>query len=321
MWRTICLILVLLLVVLTGVTASAHVGDVDIQLIDFTIPGGRTVANCPVAVTFTRNGHIHHGSDGNGFLHLPDGRIIRVAHTAIYYSTGYSQSNGFGVSYAAFATNPHRPDSRTLRFPLSQFRKVIGLERERLTAGWNVSISTGLTEFDMERYGRVPPQHVEKRSRRFSGELSAECLEVVRVQYGMHPVLDGEAIRRGLKEDTLPEWQPWPPPQPRTTATPTPTPTPVDHAADCQFILGFKTLRDLIGHDIVGDCLENEYWNEIGDSNQRTTGGLMAWRKADNWTAFTDGYRTWINGPNGLVQRLNTERFEWEADYAEIMLG
>lgn len=92
-------------------------------------------------------------------------------------------------------------------------------------------------------------------------------------------------------------------------------------AVDCQFILGFATLRDLIGHEIVGDCLENEYWNEIGDSNQRTTGGLMAWRKADNWTAFTDGYRTWINGPNGLVQRLNTERFEWEADYAEIVLG
>ena len=47
----------------------------------------------------------------------------------------------------------------------------------------------------------------------------------------------------------------------------------------------------------------------------------MAWRKADNWTAFTDGYRTWLNGPNGLVQRLNTMRFEWEADYAEIVLG
>ena len=56
--------------------------------------------------------------------------------------------------------------------------------------------------------------------------------------------------------------------------------------------------------------------NEIGDSVQQTTGGLLVWRKADNWTAFTDGYRTWINGPNGLVQRLNTERFEWEADYA-----
>ena len=89
------------------------------------------------------------------------------------------------------------------------------------------------------------------------------------------------------------------------------------HATNhCEFRLGFKTLRDLIGHEIVGECLENEHYNAIGDSNQRTTGGLLAWRKADNWTAFTDGYRTWINGPNGLVQRLNTERFPWEADYA-----
>ena len=90
------------------------------------------------------------------------------------------------------------------------------------------------------------------------------------------------------------------------------------HAADCQFVLGFKTLRGLIGHDVVGECLESEHYNAIGDSVQQTTGGLLAWRKADNWTAFTDGYRTWVNGPNGLQQRLNTERFEWEADYASF---
>ena len=88
-------------------------------------------------------------------------------------------------------------------------------------------------------------------------------------------------------------------------------------AADCEFRLGFKALRDLIGHEVVGECLENEHYNAIGDSNQQTTGGLMAWRKADNFTAFTDGYRAWINGPFGLVQRLNTERFFWEGDYAE----
>ena len=78
-------------------------------------------------------------------------------------------------------------------------------------------------------------------------------------------------------------------------------------AAECQFVLGFATLRDLIGHDIVGECLENEHHGANGDALQQTTGGLLVWRKADNWTAFTDGYRTWINGPNGLVQRLNTE--------------
>ncbi len=81
-------------------------------------------------------------------------------------------------------------------------------------------------------------------------------------------------------------------------------------------MLGFKTLQGLIGHETVGGCLENEHYNATGDSVQQTTGGLLVWRKADNWTAFTDGYRTWINGPNGLEQRLNTERFEWEPDYA-----
>ena len=86
---------------------------------------------------------------------------------------------------------------------------------------------------------------------------------------------------------------------------------------ECEFVLGFKTLRDLIGHDIVGECVENVYHSANGDGLQRTTDGMLVWRKADNRTAFTDGYRTWINGPSGLVQRLNTERFEWEADYAQ----
>lgn len=79
-----------------------------------------------------------------------------------------------------------------------------------------------------------------------------------------------------------------------------------------RFVLGFKTLAELIP-DVVGEPLENEHHNpENGDGLQQTTRGLLVWRKSDNWTAFTDGYRTWINGPNGLQQRLNEERFEWE---------
>ena len=92
-------------------------------------------------------------------------------------------------------------------------------------------------------------------------------------------------------------------------------------AAECHFVLGFKTLRDLTGHNIVGECLENQHHGANGDALQQTTGGLLVWRKADNWTAFTDGYRTWINGPNGLVMRLNTERFEWEADYVPVSIA
>ena len=89
-------------------------------------------------------------------------------------------------------------------------------------------------------------------------------------------------------------------------------------AADCQFVLGFAALKSLIdaaeGPDKVGECLEDQRFNPVnGDALQQTTGGLMVWRKLDNWTAFTDGYRTWINGPHGLQARLNTETFDWEA--------
>jgi hypothetical protein len=97
------------------------------------------------------------------------------------------------------------------------------------------------------------------------------------------------------------------------------SPTRPAHAASCQFVLGFKTLHDLIP-DVVGDCLVDEHHNPTnGDGLQETTGpagghgtGLLVWRKADNWTAYTDGYHTWINGPFGLQERLNTDRFSWE---------
>ena len=45
---------------------------------------------------------------------------------------------------------------------------------------------------------------------------------------------------------------------------------------------------------------------------QQTANGLLVWRKADNFTAFTDGYRSWIAGPYGVQARLNSERFFWE---------
>ena len=96
----------------------------------------------------------------------------------------------------------------------------------------------------------------------------------------------------------------------------------ITSAANCQFILGFKTIHDALP-DAVGDCKVDEHHNpENGDGLQETTGvsnkgGLLVWRKADNWTAYTDGYRTWVNGPNGLQTRLNTERFPFESDDRE----
>jgi hypothetical protein len=79
-----------------------------------------------------------------------------------------------------------------------------------------------------------------------------------------------------------------------------------------EFKLGFKALADQIP-SIVGQPLENEHYGPNGDSLQQTATGLMVWRKADNWTAFTDGSRTWINGPYGVQVRGNDERFPWEA--------
>jgi hypothetical protein len=87
-----------------------------------------------------------------------------------------------------------------------------------------------------------------------------------------------------------------------------------------EFKLGFKALADQIPV-IVGRPLEKEHYSASGDSLQLTTDGLMVWRKADNWTAFTNGWWTWVNGPNGLESRLNTERLPWERGASRLSMG
>jgi spore germination protein GerM len=90
---------------------------------------------------------------------------------------------------------------------------------------------------------------------------------------------------------------------------------PTGHAQQqCTYQLGFRAIHQMIPN-IVGQCVTNEWHNpENGDGLQVTTNGLLVWRKADNWTAFTNGHMTWVNGPFGLQSRLNTERFAWEMD-------
>jgi hypothetical protein len=105
-----------------------------------------------------------------------------------------------------------------------------------------------------------------------------------------------------------------------------PLAAPPAHADGCRFILGFATLHDLLPR-VVGQCVDDEQHNPTnGDGLQHTTGmagagGLLVWRKADNWTAFTDGYRTRINGPAGLAKRPNTRRFAWEANPGNLPLA
>ena len=105
------------------------------------------------------------------------------------------------------------------------------------------------------------------------------------------------------------------------------TPASVGATAHCEFILGFATLKAAIdeagGPEKVGACLENQRFAANGNAEQQTTGGLFVWRKQDNFTAFTNGYRTWANGPQGLQVRLNTESFAWEPprSYRGVALG
>lgn len=78
-----------------------------------------------------------------------------------------------------------------------------------------------------------------------------------------------------------------------------------------EFRLGFKLLADQIP-DIVGKPLSNEQPDAHGNSVQATSGGLLVWMKEFNWTAFTNGFRTWVDGPYGLLDRANGDRFDWE---------
>ncbi len=84
-------------------------------------------------------------------------------------------------------------------------------------------------------------------------------------------------------------------------------------AQSCQYQLGFLAIYNQIPQ-IVGPCVTNEMYDANGNSYQMTANGMMQWRKADNFTAFTHGYRTWVNGPCGLEMRLNTQRFPFEAN-------
>jgi hypothetical protein len=85
--------------------------------------------------------------------------------------------------------------------------------------------------------------------------------------------------------------------------------------ARCQLVQGFALLEAYVGPSVVGACLENEWFNAAsGQAEQRTTGGLLVWRKGENLLAFTDGHRTWLKRPEGLYHRLNSQRFCWERD-------
>src|SRR4051794_38026934 len=57
----------------------------------------------------------------------------------------------------------------------------------------------------------------------------------------------------------------------------------------CQFVLGFAAFHSLLPWQ-VGDCRDTQTFASNGDSIQHTAGGVLMWRKADNWTGFTNGF-------------------------------
>ena len=79
------------------------------------------------------------------------------------------------------------------------------------------------------------------------------------------------------------------------------TPAPA-LAAGCQFVLGFKTLHDLIP-TVVGDCRTDERHDQRGDAFQETTRGTLVWRKANNQTSFTDGQHVWTMTTSGIKEQ------------------
>ncbi len=81
--------------------------------------------------------------------------------------------------------------------------------------------------------------------------------------------------------------------------------------ARLQLKLGFKSLADQIP-EVVGEPTSEEQSDGAGNSIQTTTKGLLVWLKSFNWTAFTDGFWTWINGPFGVQKRTNGQKFDWE---------
>jgi hypothetical protein len=103
---------------------------------------------------------------------------------------------------------------------------------------------------------------------------------------------------------------------PAATSSPAATATPVPTAdeAGCAFALGFAELRARIGPDTVGECVAEQEPDGSGNVRQRTTKGILLWRTADSHAVFTNGGDTWINGPDGLQRRPNSERFAWEPD-------
>jgi hypothetical protein len=94
---------------------------------------------------------------------------------------------------------------------------------------------------------------------------------------------------------------------PTLTVRPVASPSPVPAATEActpaapRFVLGAATLKGLLGGS-MGEPLECErVVDAAGNTEQRTTTGLVYYRAARNMVAFTNGWDHWALTPSGPV--------------------
>jgi len=96
---------------------------------------------------------------------------------------------------------------------------------------------------------------------------------------------------------------------------------PTGLAAQCEIRPRFRVLAEALP-ELIGNCVASEALNgETGDIEQPVDGGVLVLRSADNTPVFTDGWQTWVAGPNGIETRLNSERLAWEPGEASLAVA
>ena len=99
------------------------------------------------------------------------------------------------------------------------------------------------------------------------------------------------------------------PPAPTETTRPV-APAPAPTRPACTLGGRFEQLVREVGTSVVGECVEEERTNPAnGDAEQRTTRGLLVWRKADGIAAFTNGSATYYGCAEGIQRRSSGEPF------------
>ena len=89
--------------------------------------------------------------------------------------------------------------------------------------------------------------------------------------------------------------------------------------AACAIIPQAVRLENSLDRRTIGSCTAAPITAPNGDIVQPTTAGLIVVRSLDGRAAFTDGVRTWIDGPSGVQRRMNGDRFSWESATRDVV--